>query len=113
MQSSQQQQQQQQQPTSQPISPPSEQSANASAAPASSAPSPAPSRSKAQKCALPTCQNRVVKIVGLCRYCAGNFCGTHRLPELHACAQLDSCRAAAHSRLGEKLMREKTVGVKV
>ncbi|KAI8842485.1 hypothetical protein BC829DRAFT_301240 [Chytridium lagenaria] len=49
---------------------------------------------KITKCAL-KCGSAAVKSVGTCRYCSAQFCGKHRLPEAHACANLQSCNAQA------------------
>jgi ubiquitin C len=64
-------------------------------------------------CHFSDCKDRLVKIIGDCRYCQSKFCGKHRLPEMHACAGMESCKQAASSRLTNKLLTEKTVASKV
>ncbi len=78
---------------------------------------PAPSRpaatAKGHRCAREGCLDRAVRIVGHCRYCSLSYCSKHRLPEAHACSNLQGCKNLASSSLAEKLLREKTVGQKV
>ncbi|KAI8995154.1 hypothetical protein BC832DRAFT_522095, partial [Gaertneriomyces semiglobifer] len=59
------------------------------------------------------CNDKIVKIVGTCRYCHSNFCAKHRLPETHACDEMQSCRQAAQDKLAGKLLGEKCVASKV
>ncbi|RKP10999.1 polyubiquitin [Thamnocephalis sphaerospora] len=84
---------------------------------ASSASSPRPSGSpvkrRAGRCQFGDCTDRVVKIVGDCRYCQKRFCGRHRLPEAHACANLTTCQQASFERNAGKLLQEKCVASKV
>jgi predicted nucleic acid binding AN1-type Zn finger protein len=68
---------------------------------------------KKNTCFVETCGERVVKIIGDCRYCNEKFCSKHRLPEAHVCSHLDSCREQASNKLTAKLMNEKTLGQKV
>ncbi|KAI8919630.1 hypothetical protein BC831DRAFT_480952 [Entophlyctis helioformis] len=74
--------------------------------------SPAPSK-KSNTCQFGSCSDKIVKIVGDCRYCSSKFCSRHRLPEAHACSNLQSCRQASHEKLAGKLLNEKTVAAKV
>ncbi|KAI9144593.1 polyubiquitin [Paraphysoderma sedebokerense] len=74
--------------------------------------SPPPAK-KSSRCAVDGCKDKVVKIIGDCRYCTKRYCGKHRLPESHACEQLDSCRQAAADKLTGKLLNEKCVAQKV
>eukprot|EP00294_Goniomonas_avonlea_P017131 CAMPEP_0114552028 /NCGR_PEP_ID=MMETSP0114-20121206/6909_1 /TAXON_ID=31324 /ORGANISM="Goniomonas sp, Strain m" /LENGTH=146 /DNA_ID=CAMNT_0001736883 /DNA_START=44 /DNA_END=484 /DNA_ORIENTATION=- len=64
-------------------------------------------------CALEDCSGRVAMIIGDCKWCKSSFCGSHRLPETHACQGMESCRAASAQRNATKVMSEKCVAVKV
>ncbi|TPX47312.1 hypothetical protein SeLEV6574_g02738 [Synchytrium endobioticum] len=68
---------------------------------------------KSNKCSVEGCTDRPVKIIGDCRYCNSKYCSRHRLPEAHACVNLQSCRDESISRLNNKLMSEKTVAAKI
>jgi predicted nucleic acid binding AN1-type Zn finger protein len=67
------------------------------------------------KCAYSSsgCTDRVVKIIGDCRYCEQKFCGKHRLPEAHMCQNLKTCREQASMRNADKLLGERTIASKV
>lgn len=69
--------------------------------------------SKKNKCFLTDCHERVVKIVGTCRYCTNNFCGKHRLPESHTCENIQYCRQQSFEKNSSKLMGEKCVADKI
>jgi ubiquitin C len=64
-------------------------------------------------CQFSDCKDRIVKIIGDCRYCKGKFCGRHRLAEVHVCPELETCRQASFNKLSNKLNAEKTVAPKV
>ncbi|KAL1926549.1 hypothetical protein VTP01DRAFT_5670 [Rhizomucor pusillus] len=68
---------------------------------------------KKKRCAFGDCTDKVVKIIGDCRYCQSKFCSRHRLPEDHACVNLLSCKQAAHERNSTKLLSERCVASKV
>jgi ubiquitin C len=72
-----------------------------------------PAPKKKSRCAYTSCSDKVVKIIGDCRYCQHKFCARHRLPEAHACENLMSCRQAAHERNSIKLLSERCVASKV
>ena len=72
-----------------------------------------PARRKLIRCAFGTCTDKVVKIIGDCRYCQAKFCGRHRLPEAHACVNLTNCKQVAHERNSVKLLSERCVASKV
>lgn len=55
------------------------------------------------------CNQAVVRLVGQCPHCSLEFCGKHRLPETHSCAQLSSCRSEAFKRNKDKLESERTI----
>ncbi|KAJ3134543.1 Ras GTPase activating protein ira2 [Physocladia obscura] len=76
-----------------------------------SAPS-TPARRRVAKCDF-GCGAPAVKTIGTCRYCSAQYCAKHRLPEAHACQNLDSCQGAAKDRLEKRLIGEKTVAAKV
>lgn len=65
------------------------------------------------KCFMHACTDRPTKIIGECHYCKNVFCGKHRLPESHACDQLQSCRQKAIEKNSNKLLGEKCVADKV
>ncbi|KAI8350141.1 polyubiquitin [Blakeslea trispora] len=68
---------------------------------------------KKNRCSYTDCSDKIVKIIGDCRYCQHKFCARHRLPEAHACENLMSCRQAAHERNSIKLLSERCVASKV
>ncbi|EPB88025.1 ubiquitin C [Mucor circinelloides 1006PhL] len=72
-----------------------------------------PAPRKKSRCAYASCSDKVVKIIGDCRYCQHKFCSRHRLPEDHVCENLMSCRQAAHERNSIKLLSERCVASKV
>ena len=74
-----------------------------------------PTKKKIQKCAFTAsgCNDRVVKIIGDCRYCSQKFCSKHRLPEAHQCPNIKTMKDTAAGRNAEKLMHERTVSNKV
>ncbi|GAN02591.1 ubiquitin domain containing protein [Mucor ambiguus] len=72
-----------------------------------------PAPRKKSRCAYSSCSDKVVKIIGDCRYCQHKFCSRHRLPEDHVCENLMSCRQAAHERNSIKLLSERCVASKV
>ncbi|KAJ1339199.1 hypothetical protein BSLG_006337 [Batrachochytrium salamandrivorans] len=68
---------------------------------------------KKTRCNLPGCSDKIIKIVGECRYCTRGFCGKHRLPESHDCSNLHTVRQASLDRLAGRLLGEKCVPSKV
>ncbi|KAI7904459.1 polyubiquitin [Cokeromyces recurvatus] len=68
---------------------------------------------KKNRCAYQSCSDKIVKIIGDCRYCQHKFCARHRLPEAHSCENLTSCKQAAHERNSIKLLSERCVASKV
>ncbi|KAI8901725.1 hypothetical protein BC833DRAFT_576409 [Globomyces pollinis-pini] len=75
-------------------------------------PKPKSKKSNAPKCGF-GCGDRAVKIIGNCRYCTKNFCGRHRLPEAHACENINHCRQESATKNADRLMGERTVANKV
>ncbi|KAI9331844.1 hypothetical protein BDR26DRAFT_806725 [Obelidium mucronatum] len=71
-----------------------------------------PSKRKVARCDF-GCGAAAVKTIGTCRYCSSQYCAKHRLPEAHACANMQTCQSAAKERLEKRLIGEKTVGAKV
>jgi ubiquitin/predicted nucleic acid binding AN1-type Zn finger protein len=72
------------------------------------------------KCQLPGCNDKIVKIIGQCkyyyhlyRYCNLGYCGKHRLPESHDCENMLQVRQKSHDQLVGKLLNEKCVASKV
>lgn len=76
---------------------------------------PEPIKKKQLKCSFTAigCTDRVVKIIGDCRYCEQKFCSKHRLPEAHQCTNIKTCKDNAAGRNAQKLMHERTVSNKV
>jgi ubiquitin C len=68
---------------------------------------------KKSRCAFGDCHQKPVLLIGDCKYCNSKFCGSHRLPESHACSNLETCRQIHQSKLKEKLESEKCVASKV
>jgi len=66
-----------------------------------------------KKCDIDDCQDRVAVIIGDCSFCKQSFCGKHRLPETHACLNLQSCRQKAFDKNSQKLLSEKCTSAKV
>ncbi len=54
------------------------------------------------------CKDAAVRLVGECPHCKLNFCGKHRLPEQHSCAQQEQVRNAAFAANKAKLESERT-----
>jgi ubiquitin len=65
------------------------------------------------KCHLNDCTKRTAALIGDCRFCKHSFCGTHRLPEMHTCQEMASCRQASFNKNKDKLLSEKCVGQKI
>lgn len=60
------------------------------------------------RCTAKDCKDPAQRIVGDCGFCAGHFCGKHRLLESHACAGLATAREAERKRNSDKLESERT-----
>ncbi|ORE06513.1 hypothetical protein BCV72DRAFT_207201 [Rhizopus microsporus var. microsporus] len=65
------------------------------------------------RCSLELCTSAYVKIIGDCNYCQAKYCSRHRLPEDHACYNMNVCKQLAHRRNSEKLLNECCVASKV
>jgi len=65
------------------------------------------------KCAHGECKQMAAFIVGDCKYCNSKFCGTHRLPESHACSNMQGCKDTSFAKNKAKLEKEKCVSSKV
>lgn len=63
------------------------------------------------KCQNIDCNNKVILIVGDCKWCSKKFCGTHRLPEEHLCEGLKDMKDSKFSINAKKLMNEKCVAI--
>jgi predicted nucleic acid binding AN1-type Zn finger protein len=68
---------------------------------------------KKTKCALSVCQDRAVAILGDCKYCEARYCSKHRLPEMHACANIQQCKNEAVQKLSQQLLADKCVPTKL
>ncbi|KAF2679152.1 hypothetical protein K458DRAFT_446022 [Lentithecium fluviatile CBS 122367] len=64
------------------------------------------------RCSFKTCKDAAQRIVGDCGFCAGHFCGKHRLLEDHKCEGLEDCKKESHERNADKLNSERTVAIK-
>jgi ubiquitin C len=65
------------------------------------------------RCAFGECVQKPVLLIGDCKYCSLKYCGSHRLPETHACANMETCRQQHFNKLKTKLESEKCVASKV
>ena len=43
------------------------------------------------KCAY--CSKKAIMLTGDCIYCKCNYCNIHRLPEFHACPEIEKCKS--------------------
>ncbi|KAI0050918.1 hypothetical protein FA95DRAFT_1603188 [Auriscalpium vulgare] len=68
-----------------------------------------PAKKRCQFIAGDQCNQAALRIVGQCAHCRMQFCSTHRLPEHHACNNLEDCRQQAFNRNKAKLESERTV----
>ncbi|KZV65430.1 hypothetical protein PENSPDRAFT_655808 [Peniophora sp. CONT] len=59
------------------------------------------------------CNQAALRIVGQCAHCRQNYCGTHRMPEHHACSNLADCKQQAFERNKAKLEGERTINSKM
>ncbi|KAI0082748.1 hypothetical protein K474DRAFT_1633060 [Panus rudis PR-1116 ss-1] len=59
------------------------------------------------------CKEAVLRLVGQCPHCRQEYCGTHRMPEHHACTNLESCRQQAFDKNKAKLEAERTTTSKM
>ncbi|KAF1970389.1 hypothetical protein BU23DRAFT_211692 [Bimuria novae-zelandiae CBS 107.79] len=64
------------------------------------------------RCSFKTCKDAAQRIVGDCGFCAGHFCGKHRLLEDHKCEGLEDCKKESYERNAERLESERTVAIK-
>jgi hypothetical protein len=65
------------------------------------------------KCHIPACADRAARLIGVCRWCQGEFCAKHRLPESHECKNLTGCKQVSHEKNSDKLLNGKCVADKV
>ena len=65
------------------------------------------------KCNISACSDRVARLIGVCRWCQGEFCAKHRLPESHECKNLTGCKQVSHEKNSDKLLNGKCVADKV
>ncbi|ETW85759.1 hypothetical protein HETIRDRAFT_470918 [Heterobasidion irregulare TC 32-1] len=72
-----------------------------------------PAKKRCQFQGEQACNQAALRIVGQCPHCRVDFCGTHRLPEHHACNNLEDCRQQAFNRNKAKLESERTVASKM
>ena len=66
-----------------------------------------------KRCNFSSCTSKPQRMIGICKYCTGNHCSSHRLPESHSCASIEDCRQASVDQLSSKLLNEKCVGNKL
>lgn len=60
-----------------------------------------------------SCKLRVVKLVGLCKHCAKEFCNKHRLQETHNCEKLETIKIDQRNNLEVRLNKEKIIAQKI
>ena len=70
-------------------------------------------KKKKNRCAIQNCNQRVVELIGDCKWCKNKFCQTHRLPETHACSGLRECKQQAFDTNANSLNKMKCVGSKI
>jgi ubiquitin C len=68
---------------------------------------------KSSKCNFGDCSQKPVMIIGDCKFCSSKYCGSHRLPETHACTGIDTCRMQHFNKNKNKLEAEKCIASKV
>ena len=68
---------------------------------------------KRKKCLVENCCDKVAIIVGDCKYCDGNYCLKHRLPEDHLCTNLLDKKNNDRQKVETKLLAEKCVPQKL
>ena len=64
-------------------------------------------------CSLNCCNNKVVKVLGDCRWCNLSFCSEHRLPETHHCPNYEDCRKNSFNKNAKLVGEMKCVSSKV
>merc|ERR1711959_732709 len=70
-------------------------------------------KKKKNGCGVDGCKDRVVMIVGDCKWCHLSFCQKHRIPETHACTAMKDCKAEAQAHLAAKAGTMKCVAQKM
>jgi len=65
------------------------------------------------RCTLANCKEPAQRIIGDCTFCAGHFCGKHRMLEDHKCTGLAVCKKEGYERNAVKLNEERTSVSKV
>ena len=64
-------------------------------------------------CAMSCCNNKVVKVLGDCRWCNLSFCSEHRLPETHCCPNYEDCKKNSFDKNAKLVGEMKCVSSKV
>lgn len=64
-------------------------------------------------CAFEDCLERYAKFIGDCHYCSAKFCSRHRLPELHLCSNLQTCKKQSFESNQSKVMQGKCIASKL
>jgi predicted nucleic acid binding AN1-type Zn finger protein len=64
------------------------------------------------RCSFKECKDAAQRIVGDCGFCAGHYCGKHRLLEDHKCEGLEDCKKQSHERNADKLNSERTFAIR-
>ncbi len=59
------------------------------------------------------CIAQCAMIIGDCKYCRKKYCGKHRLPESHRCANMTACKEESFDRNKKKVLDEACVGKKL
>lgn len=65
------------------------------------------------KCKYGQCKNKIAPIKHKCSMCTLSFCSTHRLPEDHACIDLNQNKEIFRYELAKRLISYKTIPSKL
>lgn len=70
-------------------------------------------KKKKDRCHFQKCSNTILKLIGDCQFCNGNFCSRHRIMENHSCGGLTSCKEQSHQKNADKLASEQIIVPKI
>ena len=59
------------------------------------------------------CLKKSATIVGDCQYCLCKYCLNHRLPEVHKCPEMDSCRKESFDKNYNTVISQKCVATMI
>jgi len=72
-----------------------------------------PKLKTSKQCSFDTCNKKSLNGLGDCKYCNGKYCSAHRLPEEHACSNMQDCKNASFMKNKTKLLNEKCTSVRI